>query len=212
MFLYLFRILAFFPRIGPKFVSKKIFFFSIQQVPFLSDNFLKAKKHLNFFNQLLKSKQIFFRSIQFDWGLKWDLGAKTFSRMSNCRSALISKQFKIFAMNHSTQILQANDELERNQINLPGYWCFKILTDGIRTLHRCEELQIAASQLVSFQSSYRLNQLPPVITFRVTAMVVVFMVSAILHEYCVSVPLRIFKAYAFFGMLLQVLSCWIVSF
>ena len=35
-------------------------------------------------------------------------------------------------------------------------------------------------------------------------MFVVFMVSAILHEYCVSVPLRIFKAYAFLGMLLQV--------
>jgi len=32
----------------------------------------------------------------------------------------------------------------------------------------------------------------------------VFLVSAILHEYCVSVPLRIFKAYAFLGMLLQV--------
>jgi hypothetical protein len=29
-------------------------------------------------------------------------------------------------------------------------------------------------------------------------------VSAILHEYCVSVPLRIFKAYAFIGMALQV--------
>jgi hypothetical protein len=38
-----------------------------------------------------------------------------------------------------------------------------------------------------------------------TAMFVVFMVSAILHEYCVSVPLRIFKAYAFLGMLLQVI-------
>jgi hypothetical protein len=40
--------------------------------------------------------------------------------------------------------------------------------------------------------------------FRITATFVVFLVSAILHEYCVSVPLRIFKAYAFTGMALQV--------
>ena len=85
---------GFFSSNWPQICFEKNIFFSIQQVPFLSDNFLKAKKHLNFFNQLLKSKQIFFRSIQFDWGLKWDLGAKTFSRTSNCRSALISKQFK----------------------------------------------------------------------------------------------------------------------
>ena len=33
---------------------------------------------------------------------------------------------------------------------------------------------------------------------------VVFLVSALLHEYLVSVPLRMLKAYAFIGMLLQV--------
>ena len=35
-------------------------------------------------------------------------------------------------------------------------------------------------------------------------MVVVFWMSAVLHEYMVSVPLRMFKAYAFFGMAFQV--------
>jgi hypothetical protein len=35
-------------------------------------------------------------------------------------------------------------------------------------------------------------------------MFVVFLFSAVLHEYMVSVPLRMFKAYAFFGMALQV--------
>ena len=33
----------------------------------------------------------------------------------------------------------------------------------------------------------------------------VFLVSALLHEYLVSVPLRMFKYYAFLGMILQVL-------
>ena len=36
------------------------------------------------------------------------------------------------------------------------------------------------------------------------ASAVVFFVSAFFHEYLVSVPLRIFKAYAFIGMMLQV--------
>ena len=36
------------------------------------------------------------------------------------------------------------------------------------------------------------------------AQFVVFLLSALFHEYLVSVPLRVFKAYAFMGMLLQV--------
>ena len=36
------------------------------------------------------------------------------------------------------------------------------------------------------------------------ASIAVFLVSAFLHEYLVSVPLRIFKAYAFIGMMLQI--------
>jgi len=39
---------------------------------------------------------------------------------------------------------------------------------------------------------------------KMLASAVVFMVSAIFHEYMVSVPLRIFKAYAFLGMMFQV--------
>ena len=39
---------------------------------------------------------------------------------------------------------------------------------------------------------------------RFQAMLLVFTMSAVLHEYMVSVPLRMFKAYAFFGMALQV--------
>jgi diacylglycerol O-acyltransferase-1 len=37
-------------------------------------------------------------------------------------------------------------------------------------------------------------------------MSVAFLISAVLHEYMVSVPLRMFKAYAFVGMVLQVPS------
>ncbi len=36
------------------------------------------------------------------------------------------------------------------------------------------------------------------------AQTVVFLFSAVLHEYLVSVPLRMFKAYAFLGMIVQV--------
>jgi len=36
------------------------------------------------------------------------------------------------------------------------------------------------------------------------ATTVVFLVSAILHEYVISVPLQMFKAYAFLGMFLQI--------
>ena len=36
------------------------------------------------------------------------------------------------------------------------------------------------------------------------ASAIVFFVSAFFHEFMVSVPLRIFKAYAFFGMMFQV--------
>ena len=36
------------------------------------------------------------------------------------------------------------------------------------------------------------------------ASLVVFLLSAFLHEYVISVPLNIFKAYAFLGMMFQV--------
>ncbi len=36
------------------------------------------------------------------------------------------------------------------------------------------------------------------------ASTVVFLISALLHEYLVSVPLRMFKFYAFFGMMMQI--------
>ena len=39
---------------------------------------------------------------------------------------------------------------------------------------------------------------------KLTVSVAVFLVSALLHEYLVSVPLRMFKYYAFMGMLGQV--------
>ncbi len=43
-------------------------------------------------------------------------------------------------------------------------------------------------------------------------MLFVFAMSAVLHEYMVSVPLRMFKAYAFFGMALQVFIVFFILF
>ena len=37
-----------------------------------------------------------------------------------------------------------------------------------------------------------------------TAQIIVFLISAFFHEYLISVPLRVFKIYAFLGMFLQV--------
>ncbi|BFZ13484.1 hypothetical protein BsWGS_16523 [Bradybaena similaris] len=46
---------------------------------------------------------------------------------------------------------------------------------------------------------------------RLTASTVVFLFSAFFHEYLVSVPLRMFKAWAFFGMLMQVPNAYITG-